>query len=82
MKKLTLPFKKTAKGIAEKNEIKRNVGLLASITPIGIEFTRNEIRLGENYCRIYTVIRYPHSVDYCWLSKLTNLPGTIVSISG
>lgn len=83
MKEITLPFvKKAQKKVIKEEAPKRNIGLLASITPIGIEFTRNEIRLGENYCRIYTVIKYPHSVDYCWLSKLTNIPGTIVSISG
>lgn len=60
----------------------RNIGLLAGITPIGLEFGRNKVRIGENYCRIYTVISYPNTVDYCWLSKITNLAGTIVSIGG
>ncbi len=37
--------------------------------------------LGENYCRIYSIIRYPSECDYGWLAKLTNIPGTIVSIN-
>lgn len=71
----------TAKPI-QQAAVKRNIGLLAGITPIGLEFGRNTIRIGENYCRIYTVIQYPNSVDYCWLSHITNFAGTVVSIGG
>lgn len=59
----------------------RNRGLLSAITPIGIEFNKNEFALGENYCRIYSVIKYPPEVSIGWLSRLTGIPGTIVSIS-
>ncbi len=33
-----------------------NTALQANITPIGIEFERNALMLGENYCRIYGII--------------------------
>ena len=59
---------------------RRNEGLLAAITPIGLEFSRNEIRLGECYCRIYSVVRYPSEVTMGWLAKITSIPGTTVSI--
>ena len=36
---------------------------------------------GENTGKIYGVVKYPQKVDYGWLSKITNLPSTIVSIS-
>lgn len=41
----------------------------------------NKLRLGENYCRIYGIFMLPTEVEYGWLSKLTNIPGTIVTIN-
>lgn len=58
-----------------------NTALQTSITPIGIEFERSALMLGENYCRIYGIISYPSECDYGWYSKLTNIPGTIVAIN-
>jgi len=58
-----------------------NAALQASITPVGIEFNRNHLILGENYCRIYGIISYPSECDYGWLSKISNIAGTIVSIN-
>ena len=58
-----------------------NAALQASITPVGIKFNRNHLILGENYCRIYGIISYPSECDYGWLSKISNIPGTIVSIN-
>ncbi len=54
--------------------------LQASITPLGLEFRRNDIVLGENLSRIYCIIKYPNEVDYGWYGRLTNIPGTVVSI--
>ncbi len=62
-------------------QVRVNPALQANITPIGLEFERNQLMLGENYCRIYSIIRYPSECDYGWLAKLTNIPGTIVSIN-
>ncbi len=69
--------------MAKKQEIQIpvNTALQANITPIGIEFSRNNILLGENYCRIYGIINYPSEAEYGWCAKLTNIPGTIVSIN-
>jgi hypothetical protein len=57
-----------------------NIGLQASITPVGLEFGKNFLVLGESHCRIYGIVKFPGEVDYGWLSRLTNIPGTIVSI--
>lgn len=65
----------------EEIQIPVNAGLLANITPIGIEFERNALMLGENYCRIYGIVSYPSECDYGWYAKLTNIAGTIVSIN-
>ncbi len=58
-----------------------NAALQASITPIGIEFSMNRLRLGENYCCIFAITDYPSECDYGWYSRLTNIPGTTVSIN-
>ena len=62
-------------------QVQVNPALQANITPIGLEFERNQLMLGENYCRIYAIVKYPAECDYGWYSKLTNIPGTIVSIN-
>lgn len=57
-----------------------NEALLNAIAPMGLEIKRNSLVIGENTGKIYGIIRYPQKVDYGWLSKLTNIPSTIVSI--
>ena len=58
-----------------------NNALINIITPMGLEIKRNRLIIGENTGRVYGVVKYPQKVDYGWLSKITNIPGTIVSIS-
>ncbi|MBF4695100.1 VirB4 family type IV secretion system protein [Fusibacter ferrireducens] len=60
---------------------KVNNDLLNIITPIGLEFKRNSLIIGENTGRVYGIIKYPQKVDYGWLAKITNIPGTIVGIT-
>lgn len=55
--------------------------LLNIITPIGLELKRNSLIIGENTGRIYGIVKYPQKVDYGWLAKITNIPGTVVSIT-
>lgn len=65
----------------QEQEKPRNEKLLSVITPIGMCFKHNKFYLGENLCRIYSVIKLPPEVPYGWLSRLTRIPGTIVSIT-
>lgn len=58
-----------------------NNALLNIITPMGLEFKRNSIVVGENTGKVYGIVKYPQKVDYGWLSKITNIPSTIVSVS-
>ena len=51
---------------------KRNNALLNVITPVGLEFTKNGLSIGENIGKIYGLIRYPQKVSVEWLSKITN----------
>lgn len=57
-----------------------NQALLNVITPMGLEIKRNSLIIGENTGRVYGVVKYPQKVDMGWLSKITNIPSTIVSI--
>jgi len=62
----------------EINSIKQNKSLLNIITPImGLEYKQNKMRLGDNFAKIYTVIKYPKNVKIGWLSKLSNIPNTV-----
>jgi len=58
-----------------------NEALLNVISPMGLEIKKNSLVIGENTGKIYGVVRYPQKVDTGWLSKITNIPGTLVSIS-
>ena len=57
-----------------------NQALLNVITPMGLELKRNSLVIGENSGKVYGVVKYPQKVDIGWLSKITNIPSTIVSI--
>jgi hypothetical protein len=71
----------TDERITMKNKISVNTNnaLLNVISPIGLDFNKNSLVVGENYGKIYGVVKYPAQPDYGWLSKLTNIPGTMVS---
>ncbi|HEY5584095.1 MAG TPA: hypothetical protein VIK78_06350 [Ruminiclostridium sp.] len=63
------------------DEVPINGALLNSITPIGVEFKQNTITVGESSGRVYGIVKYPQTVDYGWLSRLTNIPSSIASIT-
>lgn len=69
------------KKIGNERNIDCNNALLNIITPIGLELKRNSLIIGENTGRIYGIVKYPQKVDYGWLAKITNIPGTVVSIT-
>ena len=50
-------------------EVPVNSALQANITPIGIDFEMNRLRLGENYCCIFAITDYPSECDYGWYSR-------------
>ncbi len=37
------------------------------------------MRIGDNFAKIYTIIKYPKNVKIGWLSKISNIPNTIIS---
>ncbi len=58
-----------------------NPSIINIITPMGLELKRNSLIIGENTGRIYGIVKYPQKVDYGWLAKITNIPGTVVGIT-
>lgn len=66
-----------------KKQERQNVNktLLSILTPVGLEIKRNSLIIGENIAKLYGIVKYPQKVDYGWLSKLTNITGTIASIT-
>ncbi|CAK7075688.1 DUF87 domain-containing protein [Tissierella sp.] len=69
------------KGKKEKIQSELNNTLLNIITPVGLEFSRNHLILGENIGKIYGITKYPQDIEYGWLSKITNISNTICSIT-
>lgn len=60
--------------------VSSNPSLLNAITPMGLGFSRTGLTIGEEAAKMYGIIQYPQKVDIGWLSPLTNLPATMVSI--
>ena len=57
-----------------------NQDLINLLAPMGLEIKRNSLVIGENSGRVYGIVKYPQKVDIGWLSRITNMPGTVVSI--
>lgn len=55
-----------------------NEAILNVITPIGLEFKRNALYAGDNIIKMYGIIKYPPEVSVGWLSKINNMPSTVV----
>lgn len=62
----------------EKETRQINNNLLNAITPSGgVEFFRNRMMLGENFVKIYGIVKYPPTLNIGWASKLSNLPNVV-----
>lgn len=65
----------------KKQTIEKNNALINAVTPIGIWQNKNDLEIGENYGKVYGIIRYLDSVKYGWMSKISNIPHTIFGYS-
>ncbi|MFI3249936.1 MAG: type IV secretory system conjugative DNA transfer family protein [Eubacteriales bacterium] len=70
---------KEKKQALEEKDILNNA-LLNVITPMGMEFTTNSVTIGEQTGKIYGINRYPQKTEIGWLSKITNIPNSFVTI--
>ena len=68
------------KKINIKNKKKQTNPMLDILTPIGLRFNKNTLHIGESFTKIYGIIKYPNKVKSEWLSKITNIPNTVVTI--
>lgn len=57
-----------------------NQNILNIITPAGFEWNTNFSNLGENYGKVYSIMRYPNEIDYGWLAPLCRLEGTSTTV--
>lgn len=58
-----------------------NPALANLVTPLGMEFGKNYVVIGEMVGKIYGIVRYPQKQSIGWLSKITNIPNSVVTIS-
>ncbi|MDD4698770.1 MAG: ATP-binding protein [Oscillospiraceae bacterium] len=58
--------------------IEVNEAILNVITPMGLEFKRNYLYAGDNVAKMYGIIKYPPEVGVGWLTKINNMPSTVV----
>ena len=56
-----------------------NPALINIVTPMGLEFQRTQLTIGEFTAKVYGVSKYPPSVEMGWLSKVSHMPGTVIS---
>ncbi len=68
------------KKINMKNKKKQTNPMLDILTPVGLRFNKNTLHIGESFTKIYGIIKYPNKVKSEWLSKITNIPNTVVTI--
>ena len=61
--------------------MEKNRALLDVIAPMNVKIKKDSLILGENNAQCFGVISYPQSAKYGWLSEITNIPGTVASIS-
>jgi hypothetical protein len=64
---------------SKQEQVGFNRAILNIITPMGLEFKRTSLYVGECMAKIYGVIKYPPKVGVGWLSKVSNMAGTIIS---
>lgn len=55
-----------------------NENLLNIIAPTILKFDTKGTQIGENLARCYIVSKYPSSLEYSWLGKLSNVQGVIM----
>ncbi len=64
---------------SKQNQNTRNPALLNIVTPMGMEFKRTSLNIGEFIGKILGVTKYPPIVETGWLAKVSNTPGTVIS---
>ena len=58
-------------------DIEVNNHIIDIISPMGVEFQKNYIMLGDVFCKVLTITNYPTNVTNSWEAKLCNIEGII-----
>lgn len=61
--------------------MEKNKALLDIIAPMNVKIKKDSLIVGENNMQAFGIIKYPQMTKYGWLSDISNIPGTIMSIS-
>lgn len=72
--------KKEVNQVLKKEEDKVNHALLNIIAPSAVDVDRSHLNISENIGRVFCISKYDSSVDYGWLSSISNLEGTMTTI--
>lgn len=68
-----------ARKINENIEVNNHIVDL--ISPMGVEFQKNYLMLGDVFCRVLTITNYPTNVDNGWEAKICNIEGIVYKTS-
>ncbi len=58
-----------------------NTSFKEKVAPVGLKFNERDISMGDTYASIVTVNTYPSLVSSAWLSQVSNINNTRMSIS-
>lgn len=64
-----------AKKINEELEVNKHI--IDLISPMGVEFQKNYVMLGDVFCKVLTISNYPSNVRNGWEAEICNIEGVI-----
>lgn len=62
------------------NIVYENNKLIDSLTPMGLEFKKTDMQVGDMLAETLVLYKYPSTLGTSWLSKLTKLSGVTVNM--
>jgi type IV secretory pathway VirB4 component len=58
-----------------------NQNILNIVTPVGLEFTKTDALVGDNYTKYVVVTKFPSNPEFGWLNRITAIEGVTAEIS-
>lgn len=66
----------------EMKKIERNYNVTNALTPIsGMTFKKTGFRMGDVFCQVFSLVRYPYKPKVGWLEEILSIPNTISNIT-
>ena len=63
----------------QENVVFENNKLIDSLTPMGLDFRKTDIQIGDMLSEVLVIYKYPSVVKSSWLSKLTKISGVTIN---